>query len=74
MDYVLAAGFCVITFHERYIQSLRSSKLTLRLHPKILAMLNYVDPWYDDNSKDDFHSNRAAAPRVSCDSCATAGR
>lgn len=53
MDYVLAAGFCVITFRERYVDNLRS-KMLLRGSTKVLATLDYVDPWYTYNSKDDF--------------------
>jgi hypothetical protein len=53
MDYVLAAGFCVITFRDRYLQNVRS-KLSLRPAPKVLLTLDYVDPWYDYDSKDAF--------------------
>lgn len=53
MDYVLASGFCVITFRERYLDNLRS-KTRLRSATKVLATLDYVDPWYEYNSMTDF--------------------
>lgn len=52
-DYVLAAGFCVITFPERYIENLES-KLQLAPRPRILATLDYVDPWYTYNSMTEY--------------------
>ena len=39
-DYVLAAGFCVITFPERYIENLES-KLQLINRPRVLATLTW---------------------------------
>ena len=48
-DYLIAAGFCVITFTERYIDNL-NSKLQLTGGPRVLATLDYVDPWYTYNS------------------------
>lgn len=48
-DYLLAAGFCVITSTERYQDNLRS-KLAIPGGPPVLATLDYVDPWYDYNS------------------------
>ena len=48
-DYLIAAGFCVITNTERYTDDLES-KLQLTGGPRILATLDYVDPWYSYNS------------------------
>lgn len=53
MSYVLASGFCVISFRERYLDNLLS-KTALRPATKVLATLDYVDPWYDYNSMRDF--------------------
>lgn len=44
-DYVLAAGFCVITDPSTYAADLRS-KLSLKGSTRVLATLDYVDPWY----------------------------
>jgi len=52
-DYLMASGFCVITTSERYEQNL-NSKLTLSNVTRILATLDYVDPWYDYNSMEAF--------------------
>lgn len=48
-DYLIASGFCVITSTERYTNNLES-KLQLTGGPRILATLDYVDPWYSYNS------------------------
>jgi hypothetical protein len=48
-DYLIASGFAVITTPARYVDDLRS-KLALRPHPRVLATLDYVDPWYTYNS------------------------
>jgi hypothetical protein len=53
MDYLLVSGFCVITFRERYLENLRS-KIRLRPQTRILATLDYVDPWYEYDSMRDF--------------------
>ena len=52
-DYLIASGFCVITNTERYAQNLRS-KLTLRDRTKVLATLDYLDPWYSYKSMVDY--------------------
>jgi len=52
-DYLIAAGFCVITATSRYLDNL-TSKLTLRGRTKVLATLDYVDPWYTYDSMTDF--------------------
>jgi hypothetical protein len=44
-NYLIAAGFCVITTHDRYVDDLQS-KLQLNAGPRIIATLDYVDPWY----------------------------
>ncbi|MGZ8469705.1 MAG: hypothetical protein ACXWZ7_09830 [Gemmatirosa sp.] len=48
-DYLIASGFCVITDTERYADNL-ASKLALPNGPRVLATLDYVDPWYTYNS------------------------
>ena len=53
MDYILASGFCVISFPARQRNNLHS-KTALRPTTKVLATLDYVDPWYEYNSKEDF--------------------
>jgi hypothetical protein len=53
LDYLIAAGFCVITFPARYRDNL-TSKLRLRDQTRVLATLDYVDPWYDYRSMVDF--------------------
>ncbi len=52
-DYLMASGFCVITDTERYRDNLES-KLRLNAGPRILATLDYVDPWYSYASMRDF--------------------
>lgn len=52
-DYLIAAGFCVITYPDRYLDNLRS-KLRIRGRMKVLATLDYVDPWYKYNSMNAF--------------------
>lgn len=52
-DYIIASGFCVVTDSGRYVDNL-NSKMTLRPAVRVLATLDYVDPWYDYNSKDEF--------------------
>ena len=48
-DYLIASGFCVITDSDRYLDNL-ISKLQIKSRPRILATLDYVDPWYTYNS------------------------
>lgn len=62
-DYLMAAGFCVITFTERYLDNLRS-KVGLRNQTRVLATLDYVDPWYDYDSMIDFPAASAALERI----------
>jgi hypothetical protein len=52
-DYLMASGFCVITDTNRYLDNLQS-KLTRVSGPRILATLDYVDPWYTYDSMRDF--------------------
>jgi hypothetical protein len=49
-DYIVASGFCVIPWKEddQYVKDLKS-KLALK-QSKILASLDYVDPWYSYRS------------------------
>lgn len=57
-DYLIAAGFCVVTPTERYRDDLES-KLQLTAGPRILATLDYVDPWYSYNSMTAFPNKSA---------------
>jgi len=57
-DYLIASGFCVITSTERYENNLES-KLQLTGGPRILATLDYVDPWYRYNSMTTFPDESA---------------
>jgi hypothetical protein len=52
-DYLMASGFCVITDTPRYVDNLES-KLRINPGPRILATLDYVDPWYTYDSMRDF--------------------
>lgn len=44
-DYLIASGFAVVTFTGRYKDNL-DSKLALPNRPRVLATIDYVDPWY----------------------------
>jgi hypothetical protein len=48
-DYIIASGFCVIVDPPQYLATLKS-KLRLGGRARILATLDYVDPWYVYNS------------------------
>jgi hypothetical protein len=54
-DYLIASGFCVMrpTKEDQYLDNLRS-KLQMKSRPRILATLDYVDPWYTYNSMTDY--------------------
>jgi hypothetical protein len=52
-SHVIASGFCVILEPFIYKDNLES-KLNIRGRPKILATLDYVDPWYEYNSMTNF--------------------
>ena len=52
-DYLIASGFCVITNSAKYIDNLKS-KLLLSDQTRILATLDYVDPWYLYDSMTDY--------------------
>jgi len=52
-DYLIASGFCVIKTSEQYPDNLKS-KLQIKSRPRILATLDYVDPWYSYNSMTDY--------------------
>lgn len=61
-DYILAAGFAVVS--DQYIyQTNLQSKLKLT-GPKIIGTLDYVDPWYTYNSMTDFPETSAALERI----------
>ena len=52
-DYLIASGFCVMTESSPYTDNL-NSKIQIQNRPKILATLDYVDPWYTYNSMTDY--------------------
>ncbi len=52
-DYLIASGFCVIPTSQRYVENLES-KLNLASPPRVLATLDYVDPWYSYRSMIDY--------------------
>jgi len=62
-DYLIASGFCVMTFPERYLDNLQS-KLRLRPRPRVLATLDYVDPWYSYNSMTVFPAESARLEEI----------
>jgi hypothetical protein len=65
-DYIMAAGFCVVTTPGRYVDDLES-KLRLPGRPKVLATLDYVDPWYTYNSMSAFPEESARLERIAVD-------
>ena len=54
-DYLIASGFCVMrpTKEGQYVDNLRS-KLRFKGRPRVLATLDYVDPWYPYRSMTDY--------------------
>ncbi len=44
-NYLIAAGFCIVTTPERYDYDLYT-KLQLKTGMGVIATLDYVDPWY----------------------------
>ena len=54
-DYLIASGFCVMmtTKERQYVDNLRS-KLRFKGRPRVLATLDYVDPWYPYRSMTDY--------------------
>lgn len=52
-DYLIAAGFAVITTTGRYLNNLES-KILLSDRTRVLATLDYVDPWYSYDSMIDY--------------------
>ncbi|HUE96888.1 MAG TPA: hypothetical protein VMN39_09520, partial [Longimicrobiaceae bacterium] len=62
-DYLLAAGFCVVSYPGRYIENLKS-KLELRDRTKVLGTLDYVDPWYTYDSMVDFPDESARLEEI----------
>jgi hypothetical protein len=61
-DYLMAAGFAVVSEPPRYLDNLRS-KLALPRGPgsgpRVLATLDYVEPWYTYNSMTAFPDESA---------------
>lgn len=62
-DYIVAAGFCVISFPDRYVDDLRS-KLALTDRHRVLATLDYVDPWYTYNSMTSYPDESARLEQI----------
>ena len=56
-DYLIASGFCVMmtTKEGQYVDNLRS-KLRFKGRPRVLATLDYVDPWYPYRAMTDYAS------------------
>lgn len=65
-DYVMASGFCVVTYPRRYLDNL-ASKITLRDRTRVLPTLDYVDPWYVYDSMVDFPQESAFLEDVAVD-------
>jgi hypothetical protein len=65
-DYLIASGFSVITSTERYVDNLES-KLLLNDRTRVLATLDYVDPWYPYNSMIDFPDESARLEKIAID-------
>ena len=65
-DYLIASGFCVITNSARYRDNLES-KLQIRNRPRILATLDYVDPWYTYNSMTAYPDESAELEQIAID-------
>ncbi len=63
MDYIIASGFCVVTFTHRYRDNL-ASKLRIADGPPVLATLDYVDPWYTYNSMTAFPGESAELEEI----------
>jgi hypothetical protein len=57
-DYLIASGFAVVTDSDRYLDNLRS-KLAIPNRPRVLATLDWVDPWYSYNSMTDYPAESA---------------
>ena len=65
-DYLMASGFAVITNEHKYEDNLKS-KLELGQFgksPRILATLDYVDPWYDYNSMTEYPEESATLEAI----------
>ena len=62
-DYLIASGFCVITTTDRYRRNLES-KLSLGMETKVLASLDYVDPWYTYNSMTEYPLESASLESI----------
>jgi hypothetical protein len=63
---MIASGFCVITDSDRYRDNLES-KLGIPSRPRILATLDYVDPWYTYNSMTDYPDESAELEQIAID-------
>jgi hypothetical protein len=65
-DYLIASGFSVITSTERYVDNLES-KLLLNDRTRVLATLDYVDPWYPYNSMTEYAAESARLEKIAID-------
>jgi hypothetical protein len=65
-DYIIASGFCVITDSERYRDNLES-KVRIADRGRVLATLDYVDPWYTYNSMTDYPEESAELETIAID-------
>jgi len=62
-DYLIASGFAVVTWTERYRENL-DSKLRLANRPPVLATIDYVDPWYTYRTIDVFREESEWLERI----------
>lgn len=62
-DYLIASGFCAITTSDRYLDNIRS-KLAIPNRPRVLATLDYVDPWYSYDSMSDYAGESARLEEI----------
>lgn len=62
-DYLIASGFAVITTSDAYLDNLES-KLRIEHGPRILASLDYVDPWYTYNSMTEYPRESARLEEI----------
>jgi hypothetical protein len=67
-DYLIVSGFCVTTTTraDQYLDDL-TSKLQIKNRPRILATLDYVDPWYSYNSMTDYPTCSARLEETALD-------
>ena len=64
-DYLIASGFCAVS-GEQYPDNLRS-KIELENLSRVLATLDYVDPWYSYSSMSDHRTCSEKLEKVAID-------